>query len=84
MNLQQGGQHIIWFTPSWSFEFNDQGLRRLLRQGSPYDKIYNHFLIVQGGIDEDVLERVRERASDNETIMTVLKARIKKVKEAAI
>lgn len=84
LNLQQGGQHIIWFTPSWNFEFNDQGLRRLLRQGSPYDKIYNHFLIVQGGIDEDVLERVRERASDNETIMSVLKARIKKIKEAAV
>lgn len=25
LNLQTGGRHIIWFTPNWSFELNDQG-----------------------------------------------------------
>lgn len=85
LNLQAGGRHIIWFTPNWSFELNDQGRCRLWRQGSPYDKVYVHYLIAQGGADEDVLAAVRDRAGTHESIMRVLKARIEKVKkEAAI
>lgn len=84
LNLQAGGRHIIWFTPNWSFELNDQGRCRLWRQGFPYDKIYNHFLVVQGCVDEDVMAAIKERANTHETVMNVLKARIKKAKEAAV
>ena len=84
LNLQAGGRHIIWFTPNWSFELNDQGKCRLWRQGSPFDKVYVHYLVVQGCVDEDVLATIRERAGTHETVMQVLKARIKKIKEAAV
>lgn len=83
LNLQAGGRHIIWFTPNWSFELNDQGVRRLWRQGSPYDKIIVHYLVVQGGVDEDVIDVVKSRESTHETVMRVLKARIQKVKEVS-
>lgn len=81
LNLQAGGRHIIWFTPNWSFELNDQGKCRLWRQGSPYDKVFVHYLVVQGGVDEDVIEAVHNRTKTHETVMQVLKARIKKIKE---
>lgn len=81
LNLQAGGRHIIWFTPNWSFELNDQGKCRLWRQGSPYDKIYNHYLVVQGCVDEDVIAAIRDRADTHETVMNVLKARIQKAKK---
>lgn len=84
LNLQAGGRHIIWFTPNWSFELNDQGKCRLWRQGSPYDKIYNHFLVVQGCVDEDVIAAVQDRECVHNTVMDVLKARIKKAKEAKV
>ncbi len=80
LNLQEGGRHIIWFTPNWSFELNDQGICRLYRQGSPYDKIYVHYLIVQDSVDEDVRAAIEDREHTHESIMNVLKARIKKVK----
>ncbi len=83
LNLQAGGRHIVWFTPNWSFELNDQGKCRLWRQGSPYDKVYNHFLVVQGCVDEDVIAAIKDRAGTHETVMNVLKARIKKAKEVA-
>jgi hypothetical protein len=35
-------------------------------------------------VDEDVLAAVQDRESTHENVMNVLKARIKKVKEAAI
>ena len=81
LNLQAGGQHIIWFTPNWSFELNDQSICRLHRQGSPYDKIYVHYLVVQGGVDEDVIKAVQSRDVTHQNVMNVLKARIEKVKE---
>ncbi len=84
LNLQAGGRHIVWFTPNWSFELNDQGKCRLWRQGSPYDKVYNHFLIAQGCVDEDVIAAIKDHASTHETVMAVLKARIKKAKEDVI
>lgn len=81
LNLQAGGQHLVWFTPNWSFELNDQGVCRLYRQGSPYEKVYVHYLVVQGGVDEDVIKAVQGREDTHQNIMNVLKARIQKVKE---
>ena len=81
LNLQAGGRHIVWFTPNWSFELNDQGKCRLYRQGSPYDKVFIHYLVVQGGVDEDVIKAVQGREDTHQNVMNVLKARIKKVKE---
>ena len=81
LNLQAGGRHIIWFTPNWSFELNDQGKCRLWRQGSPYDKVFVHYLVVQGCVDEDVIKAVQGREDTHQNVMNVLKARIRKVKE---
>lgn len=80
LNLQAGGQHIIWFTPNWSFELNDQGKCRLWRQGSPYEKIFVHYLVVPDSVDEDVIKAVQDRENTHHNVMDVLKARIKKVK----
>ena len=48
LNLQAGGRHVVWYGLNWSFELNDQGNCRLYRQGSPYEKVFVHYLIVQG------------------------------------
>lgn len=80
LNLQAGGRHIIWFTPNWSFELNDQGKCRLWRQGSPYDKVYVHYLIASGCVDEDVIAAIQKKQNTHDTVMQVLKARIKKLK----
>ena len=83
LNLQAGGRHVVWYGLNWSFELNDQGNCRLWRQGSPYDKVYIHYLVVQGCVDEDVMATIRDRADTHEAVMRALKARIKKVKEDA-
>lgn len=81
LNLQAGGRHIVWFTPNWSFELNDQGKCRLWRQGSPYDKVFVHYLVAQGCVDEDVMAAIHDRQSTHQAVMSVLKARIQKAKE---
>ena len=84
LNLQAGGRNVIWYGLNWSFELNDQGNCRLWRQGSPYDKVFIHYLIVQGCEDEDVMATIRDRADTHEAVMQALKARIKKIKEEQI
>lgn len=81
LNLQVGGRHVVWYGLNWSFELNDQGNCRLHRQGSPYEKVFVHYLVVQGCQDEDVMEVIRERAGTHEAVMRALKARIRKARE---
>ena len=81
LNLQAGGRHVVWYGLNWSFELNDQGNCRLYRQGSPFDKVFVHYLVVQDCEDEDVMETIRVRADTHEAVMRALKARIKKIKE---
>ena len=82
LNLQAGGRHVVWFGLNWSFELNDQGKCRLWRQGSAFDKVYVHYLVVQGCMDEEVMAAIRDRADTHEAIMRALKARIKKARDA--
>lgn len=79
LNLQAGGRHIVWFGLNWSFELNDQGKCRLWRQGSEFDKVFIHYLVAQGCVDEDVMAAIRDRADTHEAVMSALKARLKKV-----
>ncbi|GHU94420.1 DEAD/DEAH box helicase [Clostridia bacterium] len=81
LNLQAGGRHVVWFGLNWSFELNDQGKCRLRRQGNEYDKVFIHYLVVQGCVDEDVMAAIRDRADTHEAVMRALKARVKKVHE---
>ena len=83
LNLQQGGRHVVWYGLNWSFELNDQGNCRLYRQGSPYEKVFVHYLVVQGCEDEDVMAVIHDRQDTHEAVMGALKARIKRVKEGA-
>ena len=48
-----------------------------------YDKVFVHYLVVQGCQDEDVMATVRDRQDTHEAVMSALKARIKRVKESA-
>ena len=84
LNLQAGGRHVVWYGLNWSFELNDQGNCRLYRQGSPYEKVFVHYLVVQGCEDEDVMATIRDRADTHEAVMRALKARIRRVKEGAV
>ena len=84
LNLQAGGRHVVWFGLNWSFELNDQGNCRLYRQGSPYDKVFVHYLVVQGCEDEDVMRAVRERKSTHEAVMQALKARTRRLKDEPV
>ena len=79
LNLQQGGHHIIWFGLTWSLELYQQTNKRLHRQGQDHPVIVHH-LLVQGGVDEDVLASLQYKGDSQDHLLNALKARISAAK----
>lgn len=82
LNLQQGGNHVIWFSPQWSLELYEQANKRLHRQGQT-QKVIVHHLAVEGGVDEDVLKSLESKGAVQDGLMEALKARIQQAKQGA-
>lgn len=79
LNLQEGGSHIIWFGLNWSLELYQQANARLYRQGQK-DKVFIHHIVIDSGMDVDVMNALEEKSSTQESLLNALKAKIKKVK----
>lgn len=81
LNLQQGGRHEIWFGyPNWALELYQQANARLYRQGQKRPVIA-HLLVVQEGMDKDVVEALHSKGDTQNALMNALKARIGKVRK---
>jgi len=80
LNLQRGGNHVIWFGLTWNYELYTQANKRLHRQGQE-EKVIIHHLICSGTRDEDVMEALKRKDDVQGWVMESLKARIKKYKE---
>jgi SNF2 family DNA or RNA helicase len=78
LNLQAGGNHVIWFGLNWSLELYQQANKRLHRQGQA-EKVILHHLVVEGGVDEDVVAALESKGATQDRLMEALKARIAKI-----
>lgn len=81
LNLQQGGNHVMWFGLNWSLELYQQANKRLHRQGQT-EKVIIHHLVVEGGVDEDVIAALEDKSGTQDRLMEALKARIENAKAA--
>lgn len=80
LNLQEGGNHVVWFGLNWNFELYTQANKRLHRQGQK-EKVIIHHLVSAGTRDEDVMQSLQRKDDVQNWVMESLKARIKKIKE---
>lgn len=79
LNLQDGGNHVIWFGLNWSLELYLQFNKRLHRQGQK-QKVFLHHLVVENSRDTDVMSALADKDATQEALLQSLKARIEKVK----
>lgn len=79
LNLQQGGHHAVWFGLTWSLEQYEQANKRLHRQGQEHPVVIHH-LIVQGGMDEVVLDALQNKSDMQNALMDALRVRINKLR----
>lgn len=80
LNLQQGGNHVIWFGLTWNYEQYTQANKRLHRQGQT-ERVIIHHLVCAGTRDEDVMQALEKKEDVQNWVMQSLKARIKAIKE---
>ena len=80
LNLQAGGNIIVWFGLTWSLELYQQANARLYRQGQAKAVIIHH-LVTKGSMDEDVMRALEGKAEGQDALMEAVKARIEKYKD---
>ena len=76
LNLQSGGNHMVWFGLPWSLELYDQMNARLHRQGQ--DKpVYIYHIIADHTADETVLAALGDKHVNQAELLDAMKADIK-------
>jgi SNF2 family DNA or RNA helicase len=80
LNLQDGGNNIIWFGQNWSLELYQQFNARLARQGQKNVVVINR-LVMEGTVDEDIVKSLERKDIKQEGLMQAVKARIEKYKK---
>lgn len=80
LNLQSGGNIIVWFGQTWSLELEQQFNARLDRQGQKQRVVINK-LILQGSMDEDVIAAQERKEKGQNALMEAVKAKIKEYKQ---
>lgn len=75
LNLQAGGNIIVWFGLTWSLELYQQFNARLYRQGQKRGVIIHHLCMNQTH-DEDVMLALRNKDKVQMSLMNSIKAKI--------
>jgi len=78
LNLQAGGNIIIWFGLTWSLELYSQANARLYRQGQKQNVIIHH-LVAKDTMDEDVIKALEGKEVGQEALLNAVKARVRKM-----
>ena len=79
LNLQYGGNVIIWFSLTWSLELYQQANKRLHRIGQDKPVVIHH-LIAQNTIDENVVRVLSNKNARQNDLLNALKQRLSRVK----
>ena len=82
LNLQTGGNIIIWFGLTWSLELYQQANARLWRQGQKQTVIIHH-IIAKDTIDERVMKALKVKDVSQAALIEAVKARMVQYKEDA-
>jgi SNF2 family DNA or RNA helicase len=75
LNLQAGGNIIIWFGLNYSLELYQQANARLHRQGQT-EKVLVHHIVAKDTMDEAVMEALARKDISQARLIEAVKARI--------
>ncbi len=74
LNLQYGGNIVVWFGLTWSLELYQQANARLHRQGQKQTVIIHH-IIARDTVDEDVIKALTNKEVNQNVLLEAVKAR---------
>lgn len=79
LNLQRGGNIIVWFGLTHDLELYQQANGRLFRQGQTENTVIINHIVAAGTVDEDILPALTAKDATQADLMDAVKARVEKV-----
>lgn len=79
LNLQKGGNILVWFGNTWSLELYMQFNARLYRQGQK-KPVYIHHIVSKGTVDEKIIKALSGKKETQDGLMQSIKELMEKYK----
>ena len=76
LNLQSGGNCLIWFGLTWSLELYQQTVARLWRQGQSEETVVVQHIITEKTIDERIMKVLSSKAQTQDHLIEAVKAEL--------
>lgn len=76
LNLQAGGNTLVWFGLTWSLELYQQTNARLWRQGQEADTVVIHHIITKDTIDEQIMAALQRKDRTQSALIDAVKAQL--------
>lgn len=76
LNLQSGGNTIVWFGLTWSLELYQQTNARLWRQGQTANTVVVQHIVAKDTIDEQILKALRKKDGTQAALIAAVKAEV--------
>lgn len=76
LNLQAGGNTLIWFGLTWSLELYQQTNARLYRQGQISKTVVIQHIVTKGTVDEQILRALQRKEQTQTALLTAVKAEL--------
>lgn len=77
LNLQQGGNILVWFGLTWSLELYQQTVARLWRQGQKAGAVSVIHIVTEGTVDERILKALESKDHTQAALIEAVKAEVK-------
>lgn len=77
LNLQSGGNTLVWFGLTWSLELYQQTVARLWRQGQQSKTVVVQHIVAQGTIDEQILKALEKKDKTQAALIEAVKANLR-------
>ncbi len=76
LNLQSGGNTLVWFGLTWSLELYQQTVARLWRQGQSSETVVVQHIITDGTIDGRIMKALSEKDNMQSALIDAVKAEV--------
>ena len=76
LNLQSGGNTLVWFGLTWSLELYQQTVARLWRQGQTSETVVVQHIITSGTIDEQIMRALQRKDKTQSALIDAVKANL--------
>ena len=78
LNLQSGGNTLVWFGLTWSLELYQQTVARLWRQGQQSTTVIVRHIVPEGTIDKQILKSLETKDKAKSALIEAFKSELDK------